>query len=187
MRMLPAAFLVCALAGAASAQPATPTADTPGPLPEGGGGTSFTMIDGNFIGQATGSSQAEQDMARIAAGRAGTQAVRDQAALILRDAGQLNAELRVLARQQGIQVPVAVDQQQRAALTRLQSAPAEHFDRVYLDLAGQLQQRALAQYETELHTGGSPEVKQFAQQAMPMLRAHLNETRQLQQAPRARH
>lgn len=183
---LPSAFLLAlTLAGTAAAQvpatdpvPASATGSVAGPR---AGTAALSRDDREFIRNAAASGLAELQGSQLAAQVAQDDSVRRFAQQEVRDHGTENAELAELARRKGVELPATPELVEQGRLQFLQSVRGPEFDLRYVqDLGVKAAQGTLALFRQQAEHGGDPEVRRFAQQALPRLQARLQVAQQLQ-------
>ena len=136
--------------------------------------------DRTFIEQAamggheevsTGQSAAESENSAVAA--FGRQMVEDHT--------RLNDELAVIARGLGVTPPdsPSLTQQAKGAATAV--LPGATFDRTYIATQVEDHQETLELMRNEASNGNDPQLKAFAQRAVPIIERHLAEAEKLQQ------
>jgi predicted outer membrane protein len=89
---------------------------------------------------------------------------------------------RLKAAAQGQTVPTDLDQQHAQMLQQLQGASGPDFDRRYVQLQLAAHQDSVVLFERYGQNGDNPQLKQFAQQMLPDLQAHLQQIQQIRSA-----
>ena len=120
---------------------------------------------------STGQSAAESENSAVAA--FGRQMVEDHT--------RLNDELGVIAKGLGITPPdsPSLTQQAKGAATAV--LPGATFDRTYIATQVEDHQETLELMRNEASNGNDPQLKAFAQRAVPIIERHLAEAEKLQQ------
>lgn len=135
----------------------------------------------SFLQQAAETNIAEQEMAEVAQERAAREDVKEYAKHIEQDHEKANEKLKSIAERKNVELPDEPNKphkQQKEQLSKLEGAA---FDRAYLKAQVQAHQKTIKTFEQQARTAQDPEVKQYAQQALPTLREHLEQAQQLQQ------
>ena len=121
----------------------------------------------------------QSNLTEIAAGQAAqqkatTDVVRRHAAIFIRDHTRLDASLRQVAQQLGVQLPGTPNPKQQATLAAVSAKSGPAFDQAWLasQLAAHREAKALGQ--KELAQGADPTVKQLARTAAPVIEMHLS-------------
>ena len=120
---------------------------------------------------STGQSAAESENSAVAA--FGRQMVQDHT--------RLNDELGAIARGLGVTPPdsPSLTQQAKGAATAV--LPGATFDRTYIATQVEDHQETLELMRNEASNGNDPQLKAFAQRAVPIIERHLAEAEKLQQ------
>jgi len=116
----------------------------------------------------------------IGEGRAALQnsanpAVQEFGRWMITDHGALGHTLAALAARSGVTLPTALDPQHQSELNSLASKSASSFDRSYAAAQVQDHQAAIDLFQQEAASGQDAAVKSFAQQALSLLQAHLQQ------------
>ncbi|GAB3811676.1 DUF4142 domain-containing protein [Micromonospora zhanjiangensis] len=127
------------------------------------------------------------NLAEIAGGnlaqqKASNQQVKDLATQFVTDHTQLDQAVQNTAKQANVTLPNAPTNDQQAVLNQLQGQTGTAFDTQWVtaELVGH--QKAIQATQTEINEGTDPPVKQLAQQALPVLQAHLEALQTLAQS-----
>lgn len=138
------------------------------------------QTDATFAQQAALSGLAEIELGRLAQQRASSDAVRQFADHIVNDHTRANADLKQLARNQGITLPADLDQQHRQLLDTLSRQRGQDFDRQFVQQMIDDHQQAVNLFDTEARTGQNSELRAWAAHTVPVLRDHLRMAQDLQ-------
>jgi putative membrane protein len=158
----------CGGGGEEAATAAAAPAPAPPPL---------SAADTNFINAAATSGMTEVQAAQLAAQRASRPAVKEFAQQLVTDHTQLNQQLMQLAQRKGVTPPAQPDQ---SAMQSMQRMRGRGFDRQFLRHEVADHQQALQLFQQEAQQGSDPDVKAFAQQAIPVLQQHLSTAQSLE-------
>lgn len=125
------------------------------------------------------------NLAEIAAGRTAQEkgqagVVRSIGALLVTDHTRLDAAVQDTARKLGVSLPAQPTPEQQAMQARLAALSGPAFDRAWVAAMIEGHRMALAAGEQELRSGGSPQVKQLAESAAPVIQGHLERLLQAQ-------
>lgn len=132
-----------------------------------------SSADQEFVTKAAKDGTAEVTLATLAQKKATTESARSLATQIRTDHERANAELMEIARRKGITVDTEPTGEQREAATKLTSATGAEFDRAYTDEMVQDHQKAIQMFEDYSRKASDPDLKAFAEKALPTLRHHL--------------
>lgn len=125
---------------------------------------------------------AEVSGGNIAQQKAQSQQVKDLATQFVTDHTQLDQAVQNTAQQAGVTLPNAPSNDQQAVLNQLQGLSGGAFDNAWVTAEVAGHQKAIQATETEINQGSDPAVKQLAQQALPVLQAHLESLQALAQS-----
>jgi putative membrane protein len=122
---------------------------------------------------------AEVNFAQLANSRAQSDSVKDFSQQMLKDHADANSTLAALARDRGIVVPDALNSEQAAVRTQLESQRGTAFDLTYMRAQVVEHQKTVQLLLWELGNGQDAEVQQFAAQTLPVIMRHLDLAKQL--------
>jgi putative membrane protein len=130
--------------------------------------------DRTFLRKAHQGNLAEIQAGQAAQDMGASQAVKDLGARLVSDHTKMDDDVSRVAKQAGVDLPDKPSAAQRRQLGEVAGKSGEAFDRAWLatQIAGHRQ--SLANGATELRKGSSPEVKQLATDAKPIVQKHLD-------------
>ncbi|WP_433512333.1 DUF4142 domain-containing protein [Nonomuraea sp. CA-143628] len=130
--------------------------------------------DRTFLRQAHQGNLAEIQAGQAAQDMGASEAVRKLGAKLVSDHTKMDDDVSRVAKQVGVDLPDKPSAVQRRQLGELAAKSGEAFDRAWLaaQIAGHRQ--SLANGAKELRKGSSPEVKQLATDAKPIVQTHLD-------------
>ncbi len=161
-------------------------APNPAPAPYEQGGTvaassgQLSSHDTTFVNQAAEHGQAEVRLGQLFVQNAQNQSLKDYGQRLIDDHNRLNQQLTQLATQKGVTVPTAVDMHRQRELDHLASLSGKDFDEKALKDSIRDHERDIRTFQDAAQNSQDPDVKAFAQQALPILQDHLNQARQLE-------
>lgn len=157
-------------------QPAQPQAQPNAAATKGNAAQSVNAAD--FVTQATSSSHFEIQSSQLALDRSKNEQIRRFAERMVKDHTDANNQMRAAA--QGQKMAGDATQQHKQMLEELQKAEGDQFDVRYLQMQQQAHQQAIALHERFVKSGdGEQQLKQHAQQMLPILREHLEQVQQI--------
>jgi Predicted outer membrane protein len=159
------AFGLTAFAQESSAPP-TPVND-----PDGGSVTS----DQTFLKEAAEGGLAEVELGQLAVEKSSSEDVKSFAQRMVEDHGKANEDLKQLATQKGVSLPSEPTAKQKAKKEHLSKLSGDEFDRAYMSDMLKDHRTDIAAFEKESDSGKDSDIKKFASQALPTLRAHLKQ------------
>ena len=131
-----------------------------------------TAADADFVRRASSTGLTEIAMGKLAADQASSKDVKEFAARMVTDHTRTNETLGKLAGSKGLQIAVAPEPAQQQNIDRLKNLQGGDFDRAYSDIVVRDQKMATGLYDLEAEKGEDTEVRDFARQALPMLKEH---------------
>ena len=135
--------------------------------------------DAEFLMNAAMTGAADIQISQLALQKTTNERVKALAARIETGHQQASAELTALARRSGTTVSAQVDPAHQAARDRLERLSGTSFDRAYAQQMIADHEAAIALFTTHAKTGVDAEVRAFAAQHLPALRAHLKQSQDL--------
>ncbi|WP_442865728.1 DUF4142 domain-containing protein [Burkholderia sp. IMCC1007] len=145
-----------------------------------------TGIDAEFVDKASIVGRTQLQAGQLALDRSSNPDVKAFARRMLDDHGRIAGTLSRLGAQKG--VPVQARMLVDPAVNALRSKQGRAFDTAYVELAGpHAHEEIVRLYEAEAHNGHDRQLRAFAADTLPMLKAHLTAARQLAQTVAAAH
>lgn len=169
---------------AAPGDVATPTDTTAGtdampPYDDDGADTmdNDTSADAAFYQQAMQGNQKEIVAGELAQQQAQDEAVRNYATMMVQDHTAMGQELSSAAGMADAATPAPPP----TALASLQDASGEAFDDAYMDMMVADHEKTIALFEDAAQNASATQTRTLAANALPKLREHLEQARELQQ------
>jgi len=176
---LSAAIIAAALAAGATAQTREPrppaqnqsivTAEAPGAT----AGAARDADDVEFLVEALRTSLAEIEMGALASQRGHDPRVRDYGAKLETDHAAQATEIERLLRPIGVTIPVEPSAEAQAHLDALTRLSGGAFDAAFDDMMITSHTEAIEEYGAQTHANPDRALHDFAANALPMLREHL--------------
>ena len=137
-----------------------------------------------FVTNAAISDMYEIEAGKIAAEKAKSPAVKDFAAMMIKDHTATSAKLKSTLASANVPVtpPADLDDRRRGLIENLRSASAADFDKVYLDQQTAAHQEALALMKSYADDGENAPLKQLAAATAPKIQEHYDHVRKLDEA-----
>lgn len=139
------------------------------------------MTDAAFVEHAGQDNAAEIELGGLARQRANDPAVREYADRIVMDHRTAGAELQGLAARKGWRVPTQPDPQHMAVRDRLMTLSGPEFDRRFTEEMVKDHDHAIPEFEMAATTANDPELRDWAQKTLPVLREHRYMAQELSQ------
>jgi putative membrane protein len=146
------------------------------------GPSALSAQDAAFLQQAQLSGLAEIGAGQVAIQNSSDPAVQEFGRWMATDHGALGNTLTALAQRLGVPLPTTLDPQHQSELNNLSSQTGRNFDHSYAAAQVQDHQDAVALFQREASAGQNAAVVSFAQQALPLLQAHLQQAQALRAA-----
>ena len=116
---------------------------------------------------------AEVQMGRLAAQKGQSQAVRQLGQKLVQDHSKANQELKLLASQKAVALPMDIGTEHESALAHLKTLEGSEFDQAFIKHAIEDHQKDIQKFETAAQQSADADVKAFAQKQVPILQQHL--------------
>jgi putative membrane protein len=147
-------------------------AQTPPPKPAATAATAtLSREDQQFVKEAGAGGLAEVELSKMAQ-KSGNPEVKNFADRMVQDHSKANQELVTIAGSLGVDVPKALDAEHQRLSQKLAALHGKAFDEEYMRAMVEDHNKAVMLFQTEERSGQNPELKQFAQKALPILQTH---------------
>ena len=140
--------------------------------------------DRDFVGDMLAGGRAEVDLGKLAQQKARNKQVKDFAAMMVRDHTKAAAELKTVATQANIDV-TTVDADMgdnKDAHDRLAGLSGMEFDREYMQMMVDKHEKTVDELESKAERADNDHVKQWAAKALPTVKKHLEQARQIDES-----
>jgi putative membrane protein len=134
--------------------------------------------DEKFMQTAAKGGMMEVRMGQLGEERGASEDVKNFSKRLVADHTKANQELMMLARQKGVNLPP--DDAQMVASMPFANKRGNEFDRNFAKEAVEDHRKDIAEFEKEAKSGGDADVRNWAKQTLPTLRAHLSAAEALQ-------
>jgi putative membrane protein len=138
--------------------------------------------DKHFLHVAMGANMTEIEAAKIALQKAQSDDVKAFAQQMIQDHTALGEKAGPVARSAGVTPPSALPAASQQELAHLKAVSDQHFDAVFIRDMVKDHVGAVGLFKTEAKDGRDPQVKDFAQDALPTIEEHLDMIRQIEKA-----
>ena len=137
--------------------------------------------DQEFFTKAGGGGLYEVEAGKLAQQKGGSEAVKSYGAMLVKDHGAANEELKALAKSKGAVLPEAVPADKQKRLEKI--ASAKDFDKEFVKEVGIDDHKMdVALFENTSKRADDAEVKAFASKTLPTLKAHKEHAEGLKKA-----
>lgn len=130
--------------------------------------------DTKFMMKAASGGMMEVELGQMAQQKAQSQRVKDFGAMMVRDHTQANNELKALAANKNVSVPAAMTEEHQGHVNGMREKTGKDFDKAYMSMMVDDHEKDVSDYSNESNNGSDAEVKAFAAKTLPVLRAHLD-------------
>jgi len=151
---------------------------TAGPASAAGG--DLQQSDLRFLREAAGGGLAEVALGKLAVDRAHSADVRAFGQRMMEDHAKGNEQLLALAQSKQVELPTDVPADAKQTGERLADLSGAAFDREFMKGMVADHEKVVAAFEAEAKSSGDSDLRQFATQALPMLRDHLAQARRIE-------
>lgn len=135
--------------------------------------------DQQFINSAAQTDMMEAHVGQLAKDHGGSQAVKDFGQMLVTDHTNDYGQLSTIAKKDGASVPRGLDAVRNRMIAPYERLHGAAFDRKFAADMVAGHQRAIAEYRREIRIGQNPDIKAYANQALPVLEKHLQAARDL--------
>jgi putative membrane protein len=129
--------------------------------------------DADFFKQAAEAGVAEVEAGKLAQDKGSSAAVKDFAAMMVKDHTAANDKLKSLAASENIDLPNHAGPKDMAAKVKLQVLSGDSFDKAYIKNQVGAHRQAVALFRKEAASGQDEQAKAFATATLPTLKSHL--------------
>lgn len=138
-------------------------------------------LERDFLEKASASSQQQMLLAQVGSDHAGSSDIRSHAVQLATDYKSLNNALETLIRRKGglADAPVGGSSE---TYRELSAKTGSDFDRRFVQLTADLSETMMRLFEQASNTAKDPDVQEFANAQIPILREHRNRILELKKA-----
>jgi putative membrane protein len=133
----------------------------------------------SFIERAAEGQQVEIALGQLAAERAGDEQVKQFGAQMVEDHHKANQEIEQLASKEGVQLPMHLTGKHKNKKEKISQLSGKEFDRAYMTYMLRDHAKDLKEFERGAQALKNPQVQQWAEGTLPVLKQHLQKARQI--------
>lgn len=137
--------------------------------------------DALFLEQALQMSMTEVKLSEVAVDKTLDQNVKTYAQQMLNEHEQLNTMIKDLAKRSNIEISDKLEDPNKRAVSDIKSDTDANFDRDYITRMLADHTRLVTLFEERSRNATDPQIRLFAQQQLPGMQAHLEQSRRLAQ------
>jgi putative membrane protein len=138
-----------------------------------GANAALSKKDSKFVQEVAADGLAEVELGKLAQEKAIYGEVQDFAKTMVDDHSAANAELKTIAKQNGIELPTAMDKKHRKLMDKLSKLTGGDFDREYMEHMVRDHKHDIRAFRKEAKAKEDSPVKAFAANTLPVLEGHL--------------
>ena len=139
----------------------------------------LSETDMQFVQKAAADGMAEVELGEMAADRAASEDVQAFGDQMVEDHSKANDQLEQIAEAKGIDLPDEMSVEAKEMQESLDALSEGEFDRAYMQHMVEDHEKAVELFQTQAESGQDPELKQFAEQTLPVLQQHLERAQQI--------
>lgn len=128
--------------------------------------------DSMFVMEAAIGGMMEVEAGNLAQQNGNNQRVKDFGAMMVRDHGQANNELKSLVASRGIMLPDSLPADKRKHIESMQKMKGKSFDSHYISMMKDDHAKDIKKFEKEAGSGQDADVKNWASKTLPTLKMH---------------
>jgi putative membrane protein len=178
------AFVGLALAGAAYAQPRpgeTLPQDRKGaPVTQNQQGPALSPQDREFIRSAMEAGNTEVILGKLAQEKSTSEEIKKFGERMVQDHSKAGEQLKAIAKKLGFKPPSEPEAKKKEdVITMLEDLSDDEFNMSYSMVMVKAHKQAVSLFQKQAKEGDAPELRQFAEKALPVLQEHLKMARNL--------
>ena len=150
-----------------------PGMSQPGTMPTANDTTQVRIDDKKFVQNAVAGGMTEIELGNLASQKAASDALKQFGQKMVDDHTKANGELKQIAGQQNVTLPVALDAKHQARIAKLAKLSGAAFDKAYVKDQLKDHEQDVQKFQLETQMGTDPAVKAFASKTLPILQEHL--------------
>lgn len=135
-----------------------------------------------FLKKAGEMQRAQIELALLVDDRADNQRVRRFGEQMIAAHQKMSQEVQELSAEKGIQLPAGLSDEHKQKLKELSRLSGHAFDRTYMQYILREHQHDTQEFEESMQAVEDPDVLHWSYKTLPMLRAHVEEARWIQQS-----
>ena len=129
--------------------------------------------DGKFMMMAAVSGMNEIGLSNQALSKSSNDDVKSFAQKMVDDHTKAGDELKTLAADKNVTLPMEADAKHKAAMEKMSSLSGDAFDKAYVKMMVNDHEKAVAMFQKEADNGKDADAKAFAVKTLPTLKSHL--------------
>lgn len=142
--------------------------------------SSLKAGDEKFVKQAAAAGKAEVKLATLGTQKAGRADVKELATMLVADHTKANGELAALAESKKVELSAVIDPKAAETFKSLEKESGKGFDKAFLTHLEKAHKTCIADFEDASKNAEDADVRAWAGNTLPTLRAHLDKVKELQ-------
>jgi putative membrane protein len=134
-------------------------------------------IEQSFLQKAAEGQQAEVVLGQLAVQKASSDQVKQYGAHMIQDHQKASEELRQLATREGTLLPSQLSIEHQQIQQKLSQLSGKDFDKAYISFMVEDHMKDLGEFQQGARTLQDPQVRQWTQGTLPILKAHLDKAK----------
>ncbi|HEU4471775.1 MAG TPA: DUF4142 domain-containing protein [Flavisolibacter sp.] len=135
-------------------------------------GTPITREDSMFVMEAAAGGMMEVEAGNLAQQNGANQRVKDYGAMMVRDHGRANDELKSFASSRGMTLPASLPPDMQKHLEDMRKMTGKSFDQHYVSMMVDHHNKDITKFRNQSTGGGDAELKAWAGKTLPVLQMH---------------
>ena len=127
----------------------------------------------SFTTNAAQGGMAEVQLGNLALAKAQSAEVKQFAERMVADHTKANDDLKEVAAKKSVALPTEISDEQKSTLDKLSKLSGADFDKAYVKAMVEDHEKDVKEFQTQSQTGTDADVKAFATNTLPTLKAHL--------------
>jgi putative membrane protein len=141
-----------------------------------------TAMEKTFIKKAAGGGIMEVELGRLAAEKGGSDEVKDFGNQMVKDHSKINDNLKEVAAKLNVTMPSGTSSKHHAAIEKMSGLSGADFDKAYVAAMVTDHEKDIAEFEKADKEVKNPDLKKFIEDALPMMKDHLEKIKKFDQA-----
>jgi putative membrane protein len=141
-----------------------------------------TAMERTFIKKAADGGMMEVELGRLAAEKGGSDQVKDFGNEMVRDHSKINDNLKDVAAKMKATVPSSVSAKHHAAIEKMSRLSGADLDKAYVTAMVTDHEKDIEEFEKADKEVKNPDLKKFIEDALPMMKDHLEKIKKFDQA-----